>query len=395
MTQSSSHSLRRPAGPGRAAVARGALTQRVAPWLIALGLVSCRKQAPEPEPIVRSVRSVVLQPERESKRETFSGAVRAGTESRLAFQVPGRVRQLSVKVGQKVARDALIATLDPIDFTLQLNEASASLEQARARGSSAEASYERVRKLYANNNASRQDLDNARSQRDAARSATEAASQAVARLRRQLGYATLRAPAAGTISRVDVEENEVVAAGRVVAVLQVGRQLDVAVDVPESLIGQLELGSPATISIQSRSADAIAGTVFEIGVPGRGASVFPISVRLGQIPEGVRAGMAAEVTFEMAPPQGEEGLLVPASAVGEDAEGRFVFVVEAVEGGFGVVRRRPVEVASITSRGIALRGGLEPGDRLVTAGVSRIHDGLRVRVPPPPSASTQPSSKTP
>ncbi|MEM7606460.1 MAG: hypothetical protein AAF411_13970, partial [Myxococcota bacterium] len=69
------------------------------------------------------------------------------------------------------------------------------------------------------------------------------------------------------------------------------------------------------------------------------------------------------------------------SAVGEDRDGRFVYVIEG-EGEMGIVRRRGVEVAGVTGDALRVTEGVSGDERIVTAGVSRIRDGLEVRVPP-------------
>ena len=362
---------------------------RTLAWVMALSTMSAcggdEEQAPEP--VIRAVRYVVLQSDDGARERSFSGVIRAGSQSRLSFQVPGRITELPVKVGDSVTRGQRIAAVDPTDIQLQLQEARASAGQARAAAQGAVATYDRVRALYENQNASRQDLDNARAQRDGAQSAAAAASQGVRQLQRQLEYATLTAPADGTISAVNAEANEVVAAGQVVAILQVGEQLEVAIDVPESHINHIERGDEVSVAIDALRGRALSGSVYEVGVPGQGSTVFPVTIRLGDdVGDAVRSGMAAEVTFhfEVSSESAAEHV-VPTTAVGEDREGRFVFVVEG-EGDTGTVRRVPVEVGEIGTNGIEILDGLEDGQRVVTAGVSRIRDGLEVRVPAPDEA---------
>ena len=71
--------------------------------------------------------------------------------------------------------------------------------------------------------------------------------------------------------------------------------------------------------------------------------------------------------------------IVPVTSVSEDSEGRFVYVVEG-EGETGLIRRVGVEVGSVGADGIEIQDGLSDGDRVVTAGVTRIHAGLEVRI---------------
>ncbi|MEM6955291.1 MAG: efflux RND transporter periplasmic adaptor subunit [Myxococcota bacterium] len=334
------------------------------------------------EPLIRAVRYVRVAADDGGRERTFSGAVRAGNQTRLSFQVNGRVNALNIRVGQTVEEGATVASVDGTDYELQLQEARANAGQARAQARSAAATYDRIRALYANQNASRQDLDNARAQRDSAQASSAAAGQSIRRLQRQLEYATLTAPAAGTVSEVLIENNEVVSAGQTVATLQVGEQLEVAVDLPESYVNRIERGTEATIRVDAVE-QAITATVYEVGVPPQGSTVFPITLRVPEEGvEGLRAGMAADVVFSFEATEEESaGFELPLSAVGEDREGRFVYIVEG-EGDTGTVRRRSVEVAGVTGDALRVTDGVTDGERVVTAGVSRISDGLEVRVPP-------------
>ena len=121
-------------------------------------------------------------------------------------------------------------------------------------------------------------------------------------------------------------------------------------------------------------------TVIEVGVSAAlGRTTFPVTAELHEDHPAIRPGMAAEVEFRFAG-EGESRLLVPTVAVGEDRDGRFVFVFEAKGGGVGVARRRPVEIATVSSEGVEIRTGLREGERIITAGVRLIQDGLQVRL---------------
>jgi multidrug efflux pump subunit AcrA (membrane-fusion protein) len=127
--------------------------------------------------------------------------------------------------------------------------------------------------------------------------------------------------------------------------------------------------------------------VTEVGVASvSGATTFPVTVRLTEGENLVRAGMAADVTFVFASEDDGPKYALPIGAVGEDRKGRFVYKLEKTSDGLGVVHRSPVEVGEILSDGMEIRSGVGPGDLVVTAGVSRIYDGLEVRVPSKPGS---------
>ena len=110
------------------------------------------------------------------------------------------------------------------------------------------------------------------------------------------------------------------------------------------------------------------------------ATTFPVTVQLVSETEDVRSGMGADVTFTFGSADERERYLVPPQSVLEDRDGRFVYIVEPSESDRGVVRRKVVKVGELTGEGLEVLEGLSDGDRVVTAGVSRIHDGLEVKL---------------
>ncbi len=354
-----------------------------------LATLGCEDVQDEPE-IIRPVRYVVVEGSDAATQRTFSGVAKSGQESRLSFQVSGQVLSVPVNVGDTVKKGDTIARMDPADYALQLQNAQASAAQARAQERNAKATYERTRALYENQNASRQDLDADRTAYESARAGLGSATQTVRLRQRQLGYTHLRAPESGTLATVDIEVNEYVQAGTLVATLLAGEQIEVSVSVPASVIRSIKKGAAAEARFDSLGGKALRGTVTEVGVASMaGATTFPGTVRLSEGQDQVRAGMAADVTFILAAAKNGPKYALPTSAVGEDRQGRFVFKVERGEGALGIVHRSPVEVGQLLSDGVEIFTGVEPGDLVVTAGVSRIYDGLQVRMPAKPGSEPE------
>ncbi len=349
-------------------------------------LGGCKEEVEEPE-IIRPVRYIVVEGRDAARQRTYSGVAKAGQESRLSFQVSGQVLSLPVSVGDVVKKGQTIARMDPTDYSLQLQNAQASAAQARAQERNAKATYERTQALYENQNVSKQDLDADRTAYESARASLTAANQQIRLNQRQLGYTHLKAPEAGTLATVDIEVNEYVQAGELVATLLAGEQIEVSVSVPASVIRSIEKGAKAEARFGALQGKTFKGTVTEVGVASvAGATTFPVTVRLSEGQEQVRAGMAADVTFLLAAQEGGAKYALPTSAVGEDRDGRFVFKVERTGEGLGVVHRSAVKVGELLSDGIEIFSGIEPGDLVVTAGVSRIYDGLKVRMPKKPGS---------
>lgn len=358
---------------------------RLVPAVLLVLLGACGEDEPEPEPVLRPVRYVQVFATGEARTRSFSGTARAALESDLSFTVAGTVRRVTVSVGDSVGGGAPIAELDPSDYALQVQDAEAAARRAEAESRNAASTYERVQRLYENNNASASDLSSARAGAEAAEAALESARSRLALARSQLEDTRLNAPVAGRVAAVTVEEGENVRAGQTVAVLTSGSRMEVEVGIPEVLIARVGRGDRVGVRFDALGDRTLGGRVTEVSVTADDRmNTYPVTVLLDAPDPDLRPGMVGEVAFGFEAEGGGPRIFVPPAAVGQDRQGRFVYVLEPDPdpgSEAGSVRRRPVRVGELTSGGLEILGGLEDGERVVTAGVSRIQDGQRVRVP--------------
>lgn len=349
--------------------------------LLPLCLLACGNDTdPQPE-LIRPIRYQKVKSGSSQLKRTFSGMAQAGVESRLSFRVPGAVEEVAVQVGDQVKKGQLIARLDATDYRLQVQEAQAALANARAQARNAEANYERVRGLYENRNASRNDLDAARAANESAEALVRASSTRLELARSQRSYTRLTAPNPGAIASVPIEVNENIAAGQMVALLTSGTLTEVSSTVPESLITQIKKNMPAKVIFDALPERKFAAKVTEVGVAATGqGTTFPVTVRLEQSSGLIRPGMAATIIFLLPKSGNNTTILVVPEAIGEDRKGRFAFVVESGKDGLGIIHRRAVTVGELTSEGLEILSGLQDSDLVVTAGISRIHEGQQVQI---------------
>ncbi len=352
--------------------------------LAALSLLYGCGEVEETAPVrLRAVRTMVAEPGGGARARTFSGTSKSSQESRLSFKVSGTVDALPIKVGDPLRRGQLIARLDPSLYQLEAQQAEASLVQAEAAERNAAAGYQRVRGLYANNNAARSDLDTARANSESAEAQVRSAEKQLELARLSVSYTRLSAAVDCTVAAVEVEVNENVTAGATVATVNCGSELEVELSIPESLIGGLREGMEAAVTFDALPGETFAGTVTEVGVTARAGATFPATVAIAGEQTQLRSGLAAEVRFEFGG-GGAVVFLVPLSALVNDDAGSFVYLAEpASEAGEAVVVRRDVELGELTERGVEVRSGLNPGERVITAGTSVVREGLRVLIEDP------------
>jgi RND family efflux transporter MFP subunit len=358
------------------------------PLVLVLGAmaIACAEEPQEAAPALRPVRYERVSVGPLSLERSLAAVVRAGVESRLSFRVAGSIRAVDVKVGDSVRRGQVLAWLDPTDFELQLEEAKAALAQAQASLRQVEADYGRVRSLYENNNSSKAELDASRANAESAEASVEAVTRQLDQAQQRLGYTTLRAPADGAIASVAVEANENVQSGQEVCLLLSGGESEVVVPVPSVMIGFVQPGQLLTVTIDALAGEVFEAEVTEVGVAVTGgATTFPVTARLLGASVMVRAGMAAEATFLLEGATGDR-IFVPGVAVGEDRDGRYVFLLDPDGAGAGTVRRQSVEIGETNATGIEILSGLSADDLVVTAGARRLTDGMQVAVLEPAEA---------
>ncbi|MEM9912140.1 MAG: hypothetical protein AAF922_15290, partial [Pseudomonadota bacterium] len=116
-------------------------------------------------------------------------------------------------------------------------------------------------------------------------------------------------------------------------------------------------------------------------------SSFPVVVRLTGDHPLIRAGMAVEVEFEIDIPA-EVGFLIPISAAIPDGQipeisgpitetPLSVFIFDP---GTSTVKRREVIMGGIRDNRFLIIDGLEEGERVASAGVTFLRDGMEVKL---------------
>ncbi|MBN2232863.1 MAG: efflux RND transporter periplasmic adaptor subunit [Deltaproteobacteria bacterium] len=328
------------------------------------------------------VRRVTLQAAAGAR--TFHGVVQADADTRLSFRVPGTITAIPVKLGDRLTAGTVAATLERHDFELREQHARAALDEALASARQAKRDFERIAALFADRCVSAAEQDRVRARAETTAAKADAARKQLELARRQLSYTILRVPTAGTVARLLAEENENVVAGQPVLLLNEGDRMEVRAAVPEDAVSTLKKSALVEVTVDAVADRTFAGTVDEIGTAPAGAgAAYPLVVVIADEDSRLRPGMSATVRLR---DTGAEtaAVIVPSFAVREDRHGRFVFIAEtdgaATDGNLtAVARRRPVAVGTLTDAGIEILTGLEPGELLITAGVTLLADGQPVR----------------
>lgn len=360
-------------------------------------LLSCGKKSAETEEQIRPVKYEEVRLSNGMESFSYSGVAKLPNETNLSFKVAGTLASVNVKLGEKVTRGQLIATIDPSDYNIQTNQASfqkegavANAKAAEAQLISAKATYTRVAQLYENNSVALSEyqqakaaLDAAQAQYDAANSQISTSDQQLRAAGNQVSYTRLFSPMNGVITALQVQANEVVNAGMLIAnVSSIGRP-EVEVSVPETVVNKLKMGQKANVKLPSLPNQIFQAELVEIAFASEKSTTYPVKFKIINPVDEIRPGMAANVDFSIGSEKEtiKNEVVAPLKAIASGTEGNYAFkLVQDNEPGIYVARRVAVELGSITANGYIIKTGLSEGDLVATAGLRALFDGKKVKL---------------
>ena len=296
---------------------------------------------------------------------------------RVSSFVAGRIAEMKVAEGDRVASGQLLAKIEDHIYRDQLAQAAAVEAQAKANLENAKLNLARDENLFSRGIAARKELEDARTQATVAQAALQQAEASLSLARRQLSRTEIVSPLAGMVVKRFVNVGEQVdgtAAQPVVEVASYG-EVELLASVPAAYLTRIHIGQTLTIS-----SDAFPGKTFT----GRAVAVSPavdpmtnaglVRVRFPNPSGLLRLGM---VLSAEAPADKHRGVLtVPPQAIYRDEQGAArVYKVNgdaaaAVEVQLGIQTHDAVELLS----------GVQADDTLILAGGYGLGDKAKIRV---------------
>jgi RND family efflux transporter MFP subunit len=344
-------------------------------------MIHCSRRSDTTSEIIRPVRfeKVIMYGGQQTR--TFSGISKSGLETNLSFKVGGTVKRLLVNVGDEIRAGQLIAVLDATDYSLQLDQTRSARTQAEVQMQNARSTYERVSKLYETGSVSVNDYELAKTAYESARAGLNSARKQVQLAEQRVNYTRLRAPISGHVAKVNTEINENVSPGFSIITLTSGSDIEVTVGMPESFITMVKEGDTVTVRFSTMETESFPGIVTEVSyIAGAASTTYPVTIQLQKHSENIRPGMTASVIFNLTSEVEKESILVPSVAVGEENEQNFVYVLDVLAGDTATVHKRLVTIGEFTGSGFEITEGLEDGEMVVTAGLSKLSEGMKVKL---------------
>ncbi len=298
------------------------------------------------------------------------GSLEATRQVLVPAEVDGRVAQILFTPGETVKAGQLLVVLNDAPEQGELARLQAQARNARAL-------LERTRRLVPLQAATREQLDQAQAD-------YEQAAGDIRRVQALIEQKRVKAPFDGMLGVRRVNLGQFARAGDPLVSLTDGSSMYANITLPEQALGALRVGQPVTITV-----DAHAGREF----PGQVTTVEPqvdpgtrtvrVQALLANADGALSAGMYAHGRISL--PDRPGVITVPETAVSYSAYGDSVYVVAAPEAGAAAgptVRQAYVKTGERLRGRVVVTEGLDAGDRVVTSGQLRLHNGAAVEILP-------------
>lgn len=350
-----------------------AFTRCLVGLLIATG-VSCSEPPPKRPPVVRPVKMLTIGDAGTGGPREYPGKITAAQHAEMAFEVPGRIIELPVDEGQKVAKGTALAKLDPRDYQADLDASNAMLRKARA-------DLNRTERLFAQDPGAI-----ALTQIDADRRGVEVAEAQMRQTEKAYEDTILTAPFDGVVAMKLVRDFANVQAKDPVLILQDTSLLEMVVNVPERDFVVVERTGTREDRIASLNPRVVLSALPDRSFPARLKEMattadpvtrtFAVKFRFDNPANAtVLPGMTAKIVVDA--PTETTSIWIPIQAATADEQGAaFVWLVDTKT---MTVAKRPVQLGTMSSADIEVTGGLSKGDVVAVSGVQELRDGMQVR----------------
>lgn len=298
------------------------------------------------------------------------GSIVAGEAAEIHPEISGQILEILFEEGQPVKKGDILIQMDKSLLETELMRAKAALGVATA-------NFSRDDKLKKSGFVADQ-------QWDVSQADLQAANAAVANAEIRLFKSSIRAPFDGIAGLRNFSPGDYAAEGQMMTSLVSIDPLRLEFAVPERSYTAIRTGQTISFTADAFPGEKFTGEVYAID-PRINAENRNFTVKaLIANPEGrLRPGMYARVRIDTATRQNV--LMVPEEAIVPEGQDNYVFAVND-----GKAERRKVALGDRANGEVEISDGLEKGDKVITAGLMKLRDGMPVAEQPPAQQADAP-----
>lgn len=289
-----------------------------------------------------------------AQTKSYTANVEAENVNNIAPSTPNRIKTIAVDAGDRVVKGQTLVTLD-----------RANIDQLRINLEQIEREYNRAVQLLEIGGGTQQSVDQLKAQLDAARSQYD----------NLLENTVLTSPITGVVTARNYDPGDMTGNLPVLTVGQLSPVVKVLIGISENDMTLVKKGMPVSVILDAFPDETFEGTVNRIyPTVDTNTRTFQAEVRISNPGERIKPGMFARVNFDMG---SKHNVVVPDRAVVKQtgSGNKYVYVYSN-----GRVSYKKVELGQRLGDSYELISGINDGDTVVTAGQTRLADGIAVKL---------------
>ena len=323
------------------------------------------------------------------------GSFAAANTALVRPQVGGTLVALHFKEGQQVRAGELLAQIDARSFSAALAQAEGVLARDAAQLENARLDLERYRGLVQQDAAPKQQADTQAALVRQLEGTVQSDRAAVDSARLQLTWTHVVAPIAGRAGLKQADLGNVVSPTDTTGIVTITQTRPIALvfAVPAQHLPAIHAQLRAHAALPVEAWDRAGQhrlAVGEVQTADNAIDATTDTIRVKALfpnaDDALFPNQAVNVMLQLDTQVG--AVTVPQAALQRGAKGAFVYVVQAD----GTVAMRPVQTGAVDEGNVAVQGGVQAGDRVVTDGTDRLRDGAAVEVVDPTAPSAPASA---
>lgn len=287
-------------------------------------------------------------------RQQYTAQLEAKTLNNITAQAGGRVKQILVAVGDRVAAGQIVARME----ATQASAAQIQLADAKT-------NFARMDELYKVGGISKAQWEQAKSALEQAKLSYGNASE----------NTLLRSPISGFVTAKNYDNGDVTSPAQPILVIQQVSPLKVVVNVSEQYYTRLKPGLEAHLSVEALGTESFSGRITKV-YPTVDATTHTVGVEIevANKDQRLRPGMYARLGLDFGTRQ---ALTISDKAIVRQAGSgiRYVYVLKE-----GKAVYREVELGELQDGRYEVLSGIEPGEQLIISAPSRLKNGTAVKL---------------
>ena len=362
---------------------------RIVPIIFLMfALAACTPESEATDPPIRGLKTHLIAESKDSTVRRFPAVLEPTSLNTLSFEIAGKLGSVELEVGERVKKGQALLELDTTSLQIQLDNAEAGIAAAQASSDNAADSLARQEQLLKDGVVTKAARDNAKAQAVTAKAQLDQAIKARDSARETLSKTTLSAPIDGIINSVDAVGFSTISPGVPMVTLYSPDEFEISFSVNFDTASQLVVGTPAIVRLADLPSVSLKAVVSELGSRADSVSSFPVVLRLEESDPVLKAGMAVEASIEL-PLPAERGFTLPLSALlkkgqigppADEPKGPGLARVYVYDPASQTVAEREIKIAGVRENAVIAVEGLSLGERVASAGVSFLQDGMKVKL---------------